>query len=381
MRVTTQRPLRSDPSGSRPLSASAAAPRSGRGIALAALVIAVAALGLAGWRALVPAGSPCQAAAWAVVPPAADLPAGWTVASSQYDVERKSLSLLGPPPEDETVAQAVVYATITCYPTGAEDAVARSADASTAAGQLLTARDDLGDQGFSAVDSSGAIFLQFRHGAIVVYLAASGEANETEVDELASLFDKALGGDGGAVAVTSPAVSTVPDPTDVVEPASADPGSSADASAAPAPELEALLPAEVAGIALTVDSATGDMVLGEDQGSRAIAATLRAAGRTPLDLHVAQAFDETQQSDLSILAIGVAGMTDAQVKAMVLESWLSATGTGVTIAPATVGGRPVDRVDYGDAGTKDYVLVGDGVVFVVTTANPDLAAGALAALP
>ena len=104
----------------------------------------------------------------------------------------------------------MVYATITCYPSGAADAVTRSADASTAAGQTVVSRDDLGDQGFSAADSSGANFLQFRHDRLVVYLAGSGDATAAEVDAIASAFDKSLGGDGGAVALGTPGTGARP---------------------------------------------------------------------------------------------------------------------------------------------------------------------------
>ncbi len=94
----------------------------------------------------------------------------------------------------------VVLATVTCYPDGAADSVTRSAAASKAIGQVVTNRDDLGDQAFQAVDASGAIFIQFRHGDVVADLAASGGATQTEVDEIASAYDRALGGDGGTIA-------------------------------------------------------------------------------------------------------------------------------------------------------------------------------------
>ena len=53
----------------------------------------------------------------------------------------------------------------------------------------------------------------------------------------------------------------------------------------------------------------------------------------------------------------------------------------MTKATATVGGREVTRVDYGDGGPIDYVLSTPEGVFIVTTADEDLAAEALPALP
>ena len=162
--------------------------------------MALVALGFAAWRMLVPADAGCQQQAWDVTPAAEDLPAGWVASASQYDIDRKTMSFLGPTPQDEASSQAVIYATVTCFQAGAEDGVTRSRAAAEAAGQSVADRDDLGEQAYSAVDESGAAFLQMRKGKIVVYLAASGDATATEVDELASAFDKALGGDGGTIA-------------------------------------------------------------------------------------------------------------------------------------------------------------------------------------
>ena len=360
--------------------------RTTRRFALVAVVLSAVALGLAGLSTFAPADDSCQTSAWNTTPKDTDLPVGWTVASSQYDIARKSMSLLGPQPTDGTTAQAVVYATITCYPSGAADAVTRSADASTAAGQTVTERNDLGNQGFSAADASGATFLQFRHDRIVVYLAGSGDATAAEVDAIASAFDKSLGGDGGAVAVgasagASPAPSV--DASVGTGPGSAAPASSGDASAsaAAAPELEAALPTKVGDVVLTVDSASGTMILGEDQGSRAITAALRAEGKVPDDLKVAQAYDETAASDLSILAVGVNGLSAAKVLPIVLDSWLAASGAGVTRTPVTLAGKQFTRVDYGDEGPMDYVGVSGDAVIVITTSDPAAAAAAVAALP
>lgn len=355
-----------------------AAGRTSRRLAVAALVLSIVGVGLAAWNVLRAGDGGCQVAAWSTTPALQDMPAGWSIASSQYDIARKSMSFLAPLPADTTQGQAVVYATITCYPDGAADAVARSADASTAAGQLVVGRNDLGDQGFSASDDSGATFLQFRHDRIVVYLAASGEATATEVDQLASAFDRALGGDGGAIAVGTQDVAT-PAPIESTDPAA--PTEPAAPSEVAAPHLESLLPTKVADVNLLVDSATGSMFLGEDQGSRAIAAALRADGRSPDDLGVAQAVDESSATDLSILAVGVTGMTGDKVLKIVLELWLAATGTGVTRDTVTLAGGAYTRIDRGDGGVLDYVIVKDDVVLVITTTNPDLAAAAAATLP
>ena len=170
------------------------------------MALAAGALALTAWRAIVPAGSACQTTAWDTTPKTEDLPSGWSISATQYDVDRKQMTVVGEVPADESSQQAVVYATVTCFASGAEDSVTRSADAAKAAGQTVTERDDLGDQAFSAADESGPTFIQLRHGDVVVYLASSGVADEGQVDTVASAFDKALGGDGGQQPVGTPDV-------------------------------------------------------------------------------------------------------------------------------------------------------------------------------
>lgn len=356
----------------------AAQARTTRRIAWIAVAAALVALGLAAWRFVVPGGSGCQDAAWNTTPGADDLPAGWTTSASQYDVDRKQMTLIGPTPGDESTAQAVVYATVTCFPSGAAESVTRSADAATAAGQTVVARDDLGDQAFSATDPSNATFLQLRHGDVVVYLAASGDTLPDEVDALASAFDRALGGDGGRVAVGTPDAAASVESSGVAEL----PSEPAEESFSPvAPALEAAIPDTVGDIVLARDSATGADVLGEDPGARAVVAALRDAGHEPADLLVAYASDETGTADLTITALAVDGMRQQALRDLVLGAWLPASSAGVTRKSATVGGRDVDRVDYGDGGPIDYVLVTPDGAFIVSSADPDLAARALEALP
>jgi hypothetical protein len=354
----------------------AAAGRTTRRIALVALALGVVALGFAAWRTLLPSSSAsCQTTAWNATPAADQIPAGWTLKGTTYENFRKTLSLVGPQPADSSTSQAVIYATVTCYVDGASDAVTRSAAAATAAGQTVTDRPDLGDQAYQAVDASNATFIELRHGSVVVDLAATGSATQAEVDQLASAFDQSLGGDGGNIA--SPGPST---------PAASGDGSSAAPSVAPsgspaAPGLEKALPTQVGSVALTVESAVGSTILGTDQGSRAITAALRAEGKSPDALKVAQAYDATGTSDLTLMAISVDGMPIAKVKGLVMDSWLAASGAGVTTSTVTMSGHEFTKVDYGDEGAMDYVLTDPDKVIVITTSDPAVAAQAAAALP
>src|SRR6187455_798242 len=132
--MTTPRTPRPDPSAPRPPRPSQPpAPDPGGGavriLAVAALVIAVAALGLTVWRVLLPGSERCQTQAWDTTPNENDLPEAWTISATQYDLSRKTMSFQGPIPVDEESGQAVVYATITCFEEGAAESVTRSAQA------------------------------------------------------------------------------------------------------------------------------------------------------------------------------------------------------------------------------------------------------------
>jgi hypothetical protein len=349
-----------------------------RAIAVVALVIAAIALGLAAWGFFAGGTPDCQQQAWDTTPAAADLPEGWSVTAQQYDLERKTMSMLGPVVDAASGTQGVVYATITCFGSGAADAVTLSQQAATDAGQTVAERPDLGDQAYSSTDETGSVFLQLRHGPVVVYLAASGDTTPREADQIASAFDKALGGDGGTISDATAPVEPTDDPFASLEP---EPTDDTGLESPAVPELVAALPTAVGDITLVADSATGTDILGEDQGSRAILAALRTDGLEADALRVAQAYDELGDSDLSILALSVVGMDIGKVENLVFDSWLAASGAGVSRTPVTLNGETWTRLDYGDDLAKDWVRAADDRVYVITTADEALAEQAAAAIP
>ncbi len=365
----------------------AASGRTTRRIAVAAVIVAVLSLALTTFRAIVPgassatAGSACQQTAWDAMPTAAQMPRDWTVQGATYEINRKSMSLLGPAPADETSAQGQIYVTVTCYPTGAADALTRAAAASKDAGQTVDDRPDLGDQAFTALDgASGGRFLELRHGDVVVDVTPyQGAATQTEVDQIASAFDRALGGDGGTIATPEPAVS--PDPS--ADPFSPDPSDQAPASNSPtAPELEKLLPTTVGSITLSVSSLVGSDVFGQSTGgSQAVIAALRADGKSVDALRYAQAVDESTGADLGVFAIRVEGLGIDKLRQFVLATWLTGTGPGVTSTTVTLAGKTFNKIDYGDGLTVNYVTAKGDAVIWFATADPAIAAQAAAALP
>jgi hypothetical protein len=350
--------------------------RTTRLIAIGAIVVALVGLGLVAWRSLAPgdagtgiatgAGGDCQAQAWAVTPATKDLPTDWTELGSQFEPMRKTIGFLGPESADGSTDQGQMFATITCFQTGAADSVARSQKAAADASQDPISRDDLGDQGFDATDASGNAYLQFRRGALVASFVAYVPASVTELDQLASAFDKAMGGDGGDLRQATPA------PSDDLGNASLDPGDSGAPASPAAPELEAKLPTTVGDVPLTIDSQTGSTLIGEDSSNRAMLGVLRAAGKEADDLRAASASD-----DAGVLTIR--GLPVEQTKSFVLGQWLSASG--ITQVPVTLAGKPFVKLDYGDEGPIDYVATIGTNVFVISTSDPAVAEQAAAALP
>jgi hypothetical protein len=368
----------------------AASGRTTRTIAVLALLIALVALGLGTWQAVgvLTKAASCQTAAWNVTPATDQLPGGWSVRASTYDVGRRSISMVGPESADGSTQQAMSLATVTCFPEGAADSVTRSRAAAKAAGQVVTDRNDLGDQAWTSADSSGSFFANIRRGAVVAYLAFSGTVTQDEVDQIASAFDLALGGNGGSdptgpASTVGPVGSETPSFGDSFPIDSIDPGASGDlpSESPAAPDLESLLPKKVGTVQLTIQSALGPDLLGDDQGSRAILAALRQSNLTSAALRFAQAYDESATSDLTIFVVEVKGMPLETMRKLVLDSWLAASGAGVTSSEVTLGGHQFTRYDYGDEGTKDYVAAANGHVLVITTADAAVAEQAAAALP
>lgn len=383
MAMTKPQPSRGDssrPAPSPPPKAVEAASRTGqamrstRRIALAGLGLAVLAAGFAAFRVIVPAGSPCQTSAWNVAPAPGDIPAGWSLVASQYDVDRKLMTLYGPVTDPQTQSQAVVYVTVTCYPQDAADAVTRAANVANAAGLLVNHRTDLGEQGYASSDSSGAAIIQFRHANLVAYVSAASGATADEVNAIAVALNRAMGGTGTASIASEGASAS--------SPASAAASGSASAAPTPAaPELESALPTTVGTTTLTIQSATGSTVLGTDKGSRAMLAALRVQGKAADDLRVAYAYDATGAVDLSILVMSVNGMGLDALRSLILNSWLVATGAGITTDAITLGGHEFTRIDFGDKGTIDYVLAVNDRVIIIETTDATLASTAAAALP
>ena len=354
---------------------------------VAALVLALVAVGLSAFAILRPATSSCQSAAWDAIPKASEIPTGWTIGVTDIYPDNQTTTIAGPASTTGT-AGSTIYASVTCFGDSAVDAVNRSELASRSAGRSVTVLDGIGEAGYAIAGSTTlGSAIQFRRGPLVAYLASSGGTTDAELRQVGEAVDAALRralGDAGAVALPAPGVAATP----AASPA-ASAGASAGASPQPsqalaspaAPELEALMPRLVNGTTLIVESATGDQVLGTDAASKALVAALTSFGKKPTDLQISQAYDSSSTLDLTVLGFRVPGISAAKLQPAVLQTWLFAGATGVTTKDATIGGVKVTEVTYGGSTSVSYVAARKDAVIVIQSADPTLAAAALAALP
>ena len=151
------------------------------------------------------------------------------------------------------------------------------------------------------------------------------------------------------------------------------------------PELEALLPASVAGIDLERLSITGPdfYKTGSDVNRSQLDELLKNLGKTVDDLNVADAGDPTGRAVFEIGIFRVAGATPDQL----LSEWVAfdqaAKPGRIKVTPETVDGRALTKVVDSSVqvgGTAYAFAIGDAI-YLVKADDPKLLSAALAALP
>lgn len=331
----------------------------------------------------------CRALAWTSLPDPSTLPAGWTLAGSGFYSDGFSTSFVGPASTSSTAATPSIYVRLNCLGTDDHLALVRSHDAALAAGAGSLAFAKLGDESFALQDSTGGTTVYFRRSGIVVYLVAAASVTPTELQQAATAVDLAIaaatasGGSGilqppatpsGGVGVRSPAPSA----------GSGSPGAAASPTSSPAhavPDLEALLPHVIKGTTFTSQSLTGAAALGTDPASAALTASIKGFGKAAADFQVAEVYDPSGTVAVTVIGFRVTGVDGVKLRQAILASWLIAASSGMSTSPATIAGKAVIKVDYGDGGPLDYVYVHGTTVFDVSTADPTLAATVLTQLP
>jgi hypothetical protein len=348
-------------------------------VAIAALVVSLVALAITLLNRPAQPGA-CRTAAWAAVPAAADLPAGWQLGSTDLNANGMTISILGPADPQGQGSAPVVYASVTCFGDEAGTAMDRNRAAARAGGATII-DGPLGEQAFEVSQPTGTSSTYIRLGGLIGQVADAGAASPNELDQITTAVARAMG-DRTAAAGGGPDASSGTRPSG----SSAEPTDSADlgsdeppASSTPfAPELVAAMPKSIDDTPLTV----GDVKdrFGLDPGSRAFLSVLRSLGASTDDLQVAEAFDETQQLDLDAIGFRLPGLELAKLRSAIIDTWLSGSATGVVRTEVTLSGKKLTKIDFGDQGTTEYVFTGSDHIIVIDTKDPTIAEKAAAQL-
>ena len=355
-------------------------------VAVVAVVLAGAALAVTLMRPAASASTDaCRSLAWAALPDQSTLPSGWSLAGSGFYSDGYSTSVIGPAASGATDVPSI-YVRLNCLGSDDHLALTRSHDAAVAAGATAVAFPKLGDESFALQDPTGGTDVYFRQNGIVVYLVASTTVAPADLQQSATAFDLAIAGATGSSG--SNVISSISSPPPAVASTApvgvASPAPSAGPSSTPShtvPALEAILPQSVNGTPFSTQSLTGTDALGTDAASVSLAASIKGFGKTPADFQVAESYDNTGTVAVTIIGFRVVGVDGTPVRQAIIASWLAAAGSGVTTSPATVSGKSLIKVDYGDGGPLDYVYVHGQDVFDVSTADTTLAATVLSQLP
>jgi len=178
-----------------------------------------------------------------------------------------------------------------------------------------------------------------------------------------------------ASAASQPAASA-PAATD--QPSATDNGSVPNVSLSPgsAPELEAMLPSTVNGVAFARTSFGGAaMPAGIPIGSGDLATFLQQNGKTLADVNIAMATPtDAAKAATFVMAFQIKGVDGTK-----LADALGAT-TGNDLTNATVGGKQVLQAGISGMGVVLYVK-GDVVFYILALGETSLTDGIVAALP
>lgn len=347
----------------------------------------------------------CRTMAWNALPNPVGLPAGWTLSTSNFYVDGAGASVNGPVPADGSSAGPTIYLQVTCFGGDGHLVMSRFHDSANAAGGSDVDFTKLGDESFASLDSTGqGTSVYIRRGQLVASLLAPADVASAELTATAAAVDTGLAfaASGGQVAAV-PQGSPRPLPsTSVGSPATGSPGASAGDSApagsapagsAPAdsadpseqhaaPDLEALLPRKIGGVALTYQSTDGTTALaGDDASTKALVASLTQMGKTVADLDIAEAYDGDGSLDAQIIAFRVTGISADKLGQAILDSWLSDGASGITSAKTTISGKTVTKVTYSDGGPADYLYLKGEVVYDLSTSTDSVVTDTLSQFP
>ena len=143
-----------------------------------------------------------------------------------------------------------------------------------------------------------------------------------------------------------------------------------------APELEALLPGEIDGVALKKGSATGAGVFGSDAFSREMTKFLASVGKKPRDLRFANARDTSDRLGLETGVFRVPGIAAPRLRRAIVAS-SRPNAPDLRTGKTTLAGKPVTTLVY-PGGAILYFYERGELVFYVGAQEEELAAKVVA---
>ena len=181
-----------------------------------------------------------------------------------------------------------------------------------------------------------------------------------------------------AVIAVRPTTSAVVDaPVASDDPNAVDPSEAPVADSHDVPELEALLPTNLSGTPLQLQSWTGDVYLIDDSWSTSMTSFLTSKDKTPPDFHVAQAYDATQALDGTVLVYTVTGVEPAAIRDALLAAW-KGDFPNLKVSTLTLGGKEVTKGDFGSDAAATFLYLKGNAVYDIETSDAAIAAAAIA---
>lgn len=147
-----------------------------------------------------------------------------------------------------------------------------------------------------------------------------------------------------------------------------------------APALEALLPDAWKESPLTKQSWTGATILGEDTWSTAMSAFLAKNKKSPADLQIAQAYDQSGTYDLLVGIFEANGIAPASLRGAMVDAWKT-DYPDLTTSSVSIGGETVTKGVAAEESITSYWYEHAGAVYDIETSDASLVGPVIASLP
>lgn len=184
----------------------------------------------------------------------------------------------------------------------------------------------------------------------------------------------------GVIALRDTGAAASEEPFDSFEAEGSDGSEEPVAETHDAPELEALLPRQVNGTAIDIQSWKGGDYLTDDTWSTSIRAFLTKSGKTAADFRVAQGYDQNDGLPGTLFAYAVTGVPAPAVRDALIAAWKS-DYPDMVVSQVKLGGRDVTKGGFGADTASSYLYLRGDVVFDFESTDDTFVAAALAALP